>query len=59
MLPQAQSDAEFLIAQFGMVRRKIHGKIAFVVAGPAADSAFEQPFANAIFRTTTHLASPV
>jgi hypothetical protein len=58
MLSQAQSDAEFLIAQLGTVQRKISRKIAFIVAGPAADRAFEQPIPNTIFRQTTDLANP-
>ena len=56
MLAKAQSHGEFLIAQISMIRRKIVGKIAFVVGRTPADSTFEQPFADAIFPATTHLA---
>lgn len=49
MLAQAQSYAKFLIAQLVIIGRKVRRKIAFVVASPAADSAFEQPIAHTIF----------
>jgi hypothetical protein len=42
-----------------MVGRQVVGKIAFVMAGSPADSAFEQPFADSLFWTTTHLANLV
>ncbi len=49
MLAEAQSHGEFFITQFGIVGRQIAGKITFVVRGPPADGAFEQPFANSRF----------
>ena len=52
MLAQAQSHRQFLVTQFRMIRRKIGGKIAFIVAGPAPDGTFEQPFANLVLRAT-------
>lgn len=59
MLAETQSHTEFFIAEFGMVGGKIRWKIALVVTGAAAHSALEQPFPDAMFRTTAHLADLV
>jgi len=55
MLAKTQRHGEFLIAQFRMVGRQFDGKPPLIVAGSPADSAFEQPFSDAIPGTTTHL----
>ena len=57
MLAKTQGDAKLFIAQAGMVRREVLGKIAPVVGGAPAHGAFEQPFANTILRTPAHLAN--
>ena len=56
MLTKAQSHRELFIAQIRMVGREIRRKIAFVVAGPAVNRTFEQPFPDTILGTTAHLA---
>ena len=56
MLAETQSYGQVFMAQVGIVGREIAGKIALIMAGTAADGAFEQPFADPILRATAHLA---
>ena len=56
MLAETQSYGQFFRAQIRIVGREIGGEIALIVAGTTADSTFEQPLANTIFRATAHLA---
>lgn len=56
MLAEAESDADLFVAQIGMVWRKFLGKIALIVAGPAAYCPFEQPLPYLIFCTAAYLA---
>ena len=57
MLAKTQSHGEFFMAQFRIVVREVFGKIALVMAGPPAHGAFEQPFANPVFRAAAHLTN--
>jgi hypothetical protein len=54
-LAKTQSHAQFFITQFGKVMRQVCREIAFIMTGPPADRAFEQPFTNPIFPATAHL----
>ena len=56
MMAETQSDGQFFMAKIQIVGREIAGKITFIVAGTTADSTFEQPLADTIFRATAHLA---
>jgi len=56
MLAETQRYGQFFMAQVEIVGREIVGKIALIVAGATLDGAFEQPFADPIFRATAQLA---
>ena len=56
MPAKTQSHSEFFMAQARVVWREICWKIPLVVAGPPVNGAFEQPFADSLFRTTAPLA---
>jgi hypothetical protein len=56
VLAKAQRHSKLFVAQPRVVGREARWKIPDVMAGPSVDSAFEKPFADSIFRATTHLA---
>ena len=56
MLAGTQSRGNFFITQFGTAGREVARKITLLVAGTPTDCTFKQPFTDAVFRATTHLA---
>jgi hypothetical protein len=59
VLSQAQSHADFFIAQTGVIRWEVAGKIAFIMAGPPEDRALEQPFTGQILPAAAQAANPL
>lgn len=57
VLTETQGNGQFLMAQIGMVGREIVRELTFVVAGSTADSTFQEPLSDAMFRATAQLAN--